>query len=587
MRTSSIGQKKASLNRIILWAVFIAYFIAIILLMIFDWILIKYVHTIQKQKIENKLDEYVASIENSMDYVDNRIYQIWLYDDNFGKLSNSTYLNGEFNEELYSLTEELNNLLTINENIHGYDIFYTGEENSRYRFNSSYIPSEESDDLSRILALYNSSQQNFNTNMDMQFSNNQNHWITLKMGETPIMAVQYTKNHASIFGIYSMRKEETQLRILDDNAKIIYSTDLEYLSEEKLANKLGLHEMLKDQDGSYYGVRTGWRIYSRKIAKSGLWVTAAFPLALEDYINVWMFILLFIEFAFTLLFFHLLRLVKKEVIFPLRGLVNQMNRIRNGEEVGWEQRNYAIAELQNVNDTLSSMVAELKEQKLQNYENVIAKQKAIMQYLQLQLKPHFYLNGLKTLNALAEKQETQKIQELILLLAKNIRYLMSTNSDTVSLQEEITFCTSYMELRKLTTGGNVQCTFDYDKEKMDYIVPVLCIQTFLENSCKYANMGTPSGELLVDVNIRFLRVDGMEYLDIIIRDNGQGYSPLVLEQLRGSIELNADAAEQNIGINNIRRRCKILYGDSAELSFYNSEGAVSELLLPTRKENEV
>ena len=70
------------------------------------------------------------------------------------------------------------------------------------------------------------------------------------------------------------------------------------------------------------------------------------------------------------------------------------------------------------------MVSEIEKQKMLSYEETIEKQKAQMQYLQLQLKPHFYLNGLKTLNALTLARDWEKSQELILHISEQmcIRY---------------------------------------------------------------------------------------------------------------------------------------------------------------------
>ena len=60
-----------------------------------------------------------------------------------------------------------------------------------------------------------------------------------------------------------------------------------------------------------------------------------------------------------------------------------------------------------------------------------------MQYLQLQLKPHFYLNGLKTVNALAMAHEDEKIQELVLNLSEHLRYLLRAEQETVPLSREL------------------------------------------------------------------------------------------------------------------------------------------------------
>ena len=84
----------------------------------------------------------------------------------------------------------------------------------------------------------------------------------------------------------------------------------------------------------------------------------------------------------------------------------------------------SFLEFTEVRQTLEKMVRELEEQKNLTYEEIIEKQKAQMQYLQLQLKPHFYLNGLKTVNALAMAHEDEKIQELVLNLSEHLRYLL-------------------------------------------------------------------------------------------------------------------------------------------------------------------
>lgn len=106
--------------------------------------------------------------------------------------------------------------------------------------------------------------------------------------------------------------------------------------------------------------------------------------------------------------------VRKQVAVPLRHLTDVMNKIRNGETKTVPQIDTRFYEIQDINQTLEKMINELEKQKMLVYEEIIEKQKAQMQYLQLQLKPHFYLNGLKTLNALAMENQTEKMQELII-----------------------------------------------------------------------------------------------------------------------------------------------------------------------------
>ena len=115
-----------------------------------------------------------------------------------------------------------------------------------------------------------------------------------------------------------------------------------------------------------------------------------------------------------------------------------------------------------------------------------------------------------------------------------------------------------------------------DPEVEDWQVPILSVQTFVENSIKYARLGDASCPLEIQITASYLKTEEGGYLDLVVQDNGQGYSDAILE------EINGDSASGTfcVGINNIKRRCGFLYGDKAEYLFENNEGAVSELILP-------
>ena len=110
----------------------------------------------------------------------------------------------------------------------------------------------------------------------------------------------------------------------------------------------------------------------------------------------------------------------------------------------------------------------------------------------------------------------------------------------------------------------------------DWEVPTLCIHTFIENSFKYAKLGSVQKELIIQIRINELETEEGKFLDIQIRDNGAGYPENILR------EINAEPVEGSVsvGINNLKRRCRLLYGTWAEYDFYNEDGAVSELVLP-------
>lgn len=268
--------------------------------------------------------------------------------------------------------------------------------------------------------------------------------------------------------------------------------------------------------------------------------------------------------------------MKKEIVRPIHQLTGTMDTIKNHESREIPPLKTHFLELQEMNQTLEEMVRELEEQKLLVYEEIIEKQKAQMQYLQLQLKPHFYLNGLKTINALAIGNQVDKIQELILALSKHLRYLLQTEREVVTLEQELDFVKNYVELQNHMTGRPVQIQIRADENTMGWMVPTLIVHTFVENSVKYAQLKGGGIPLKIEVRVECLETEIGKYLDLIVRDNGQGYSEDILEEINGDSKVGI----RSVGINNIKRRCQFLYGEGMEYHFETEQGAVSEIIVP-------
>ena len=110
-------------------------------------------------------------------------------------------------------------------------------------------------------------------------------------------------------------------------------------------------------------------------------------------------------------------------------------------------------------------------------------------------------------------------------------------------------------------------------------IPILCVQTFVENSVKYAV--NKSRVLSISITADRIEDDGKWYTRIHITDNGEGYRPEQLEQLNRPVT-EFQYHSMQVGVDNIKYRIYLLYGDKAKLYFYNSPagGAVTEILLP-------
>ena len=66
-----------------------------------------------------------------------------------------------------------------------------------------------------------------------------------------------------------------------------------------------------------------------------------------------------------------------------------------------------------------------QELRIRFYEEELQKQQYRLQYYQLQLKPHFYLNSLKSLYGLAQNGKNEEIQKM-LSLSEQFQYMPTT-----------------------------------------------------------------------------------------------------------------------------------------------------------------
>ena len=173
---------------------------------------------------------------------------------------------------------------------------------------------------------------------------------------------------------------------------------------------------------------------------------------------------------------------------------------------------------------------------------------------------------------------------MIYSVSRHFRYVFQDYNSQVLLEEELEEVSAYCNIYIIKNSVPLLLQQQVSEETKAYKVPILCIQTFVENSIKYA----VSKDRVLSVTIRANRIKDEEraYLRICIMDNGEGYRPEVLEQLNRPVK-EFQYHSRHVGVDNIKYRIFLLYGEKAKLYFYNSPagGAVTEMLLP-QEENE-
>lgn len=93
--------------------------------------------------------------------------------------------------------------------------------------------------------------------------------------------------------------------------------------------------------------------------------------------------------------------------------------------------------MEEVKQAYNDMVQTILEMRVQKYEQELRMKDVQLKYIHMQLKPHYFLNALSTINSMVYQHEEENVHTFIQAFSQNIRYMFRTGLHTVPLQDEI------------------------------------------------------------------------------------------------------------------------------------------------------
>lgn len=262
--------------------------------------------------------------------------------------------------------------------------------------------------------------------------------------------------------------------------------------------------------------------------------------------------------------------INARIVRPAMRIVGAMQELGKGDFSARIHEKNVYNEFQQIGMTFNQMAAEIGQLKIAVYEGKLREQRTELQFLQLQLKPHFFINTLNVIYSLAEVSDFETIRNMVQALTRYFRYALKKHDKTVLLCDEIRHVQNYAEIQKMRYRNRLQVCIESDAALGSCHVPLFVLQTFVENSMKYAFLGDNT----VCVNISVCLDTDPHYLNIDIQDNGPGYPPEMLGE-------NADQTNggARIGIENLRSRLALLFKGEASLTLSNPpEGGAHALI---------
>lgn len=211
------------------------------------------------------------------------------------------------------------------------------------------------------------------------------------------------------------------------------------------------------------------------------------------------------------------------------------------------------------------------------------KARAELNALQSQVNPHFMFNAMEAIRLKAKLRGENETARMISYMARMFRRLLDWREDLIPLGEELAFIHEFLAIQRYRYDNDFTFTVHADEQLMECCIPKMIIQPLVENACVH---GLRSDTARRDAALNITR-DGA-WMVIRVEDHGDGVSEERLQELRQLLH-DGDNAMHSVGLNNVQRRCRLYYGQAAQLDVDVPEagGIVFSVRIPVywRKED--
>ncbi len=213
---------------------------------------------------------------------------------------------------------------------------------------------------------------------------------------------------------------------------------------------------------------------------------------------------------------------------------------------------------------------ELIEQVEQLIYRAVEKQKRLntaeIKALESQIKPHFLYNVLNDIKSLAKLGRTREVSDLVVAFGNVLRISLNGQGEFTTVEEDVQLMENYILMQNIRHDGTIHSHMSVQPEIMRLEIPRFVLQPIVENAIIHG---------LKDRSRRHISVRGYRAGDQIlfeITDNGVGFGA----DTKGPAA-SGNTLHEGIGLENIRRRLELYYGDACYLDIQSRKGCYTKM----------
>jgi signal transduction histidine kinase len=188
---------------------------------------------------------------------------------------------------------------------------------------------------------------------------------------------------------------------------------------------------------------------------------------------------------------------------------------------------------------------------------------AKLNLLHAQVEPHFLYNTLASAQVLTRSDPARADEMLGHLIAYLRKSLPRTEESISTLGEELERARAYLEILRIRMGERLKVQIQVPDALKSVPMPPMMLQTLVENAVKHGLEPELAGGT---VWIIARDVDGK--VAVTVADDGRGFS--------------SEGGGTAIGLNNVRERLRLAYGDAASFSIMSNfpKGVAATITVP-------
>ncbi len=271
--------------------------------------------------------------------------------------------------------------------------------------------------------------------------------------------------------------------------------------------------------------------------------------------NVYMIALLLILGAIALIGFY------RTHIRRIIDLTNQTRQVEKGNFTASVEVT-SKDEIGRLGMRFNKMVKTIQRLIDTEYKLKIKQKESELKALQNQIDPHFLYNTLDMIRWTARLENAMETGQQIEQLSKVFRMNLNQGKIWVTLEEELAYIKSYLELQKSRLGERLAFNMYLDDDIKQSFIMKHMIQPLVENSILHGFKDLPRQGV---ITIRCYKMDEQMWIDVI--DNGHGF-----------IEAQSHTG---YALKNMNERLSIVFGEPYGLQIVEpKEGAMVRLVLP-------